>query len=149
MNVEVGTVAVPSVDPAMFALDGSGVGLVIGEAEPRDAEGSCEKGGKVGNPVVTPSDGFTEVGVTFVGETEPEVDTPGTSADVATGEAAVEDRDGDGGTATEVVMPIVGATGMVPSDDVGSGPGAVMSIITTVVTVVVLIEMDLWMISDP
>jgi len=147
MNVEVDTVVVPLVEPATFALEGSGVGLVMGEAEPRDAEGLYEKGGKVGKSVVVPSDGYVEVGVRVVRdrEAEPEADSdsPGTLAEVAAGEAVVVDRDGDGSTATEVVMAVVGVVEITPNEDVGSGPGTVVLIITTVVTVVVLAGMDL------
>ena len=112
-----------------------------------------EKGGKVGKSVVATSDGYAVVGVRVVRdrETEPEVDRdgPSTLVEVAAGEVVVTDRDGDGSTATEVVMAVVGVVDMRSNEDVGRGPGTVVLIITTVVTVVVLVEMDLWMTSDP
>ena len=147
MNVEVDTVVVPILEPATFALEGSGVDLVMGEAEPRDAEGLYEKGGKIGKSVVATSDGYAVVGVRVVRdrEAEPEVDSdgPSTLVEVAAGEVVVADRDGDGSTATELVIAVVGVVDRRPNKDVGRGPGTVMLIITTVVTVVVLVEKDL------
>lgn len=49
--VEMAVEDVLRVDPAASALEGSGVGLVMGVAEPRDADGSYENGGEVGNSV--------------------------------------------------------------------------------------------------
>jgi len=39
VEVELGVVAVLSVEPATRALEGSGVGRDMGDAEPREAEG--------------------------------------------------------------------------------------------------------------
>lgn len=52
------------VDPAASALEGSGVGLVMGVAEPRDADGLYEKGGEVGNPVAKVPEDTEDVIVT-------------------------------------------------------------------------------------
>ncbi|RMZ74240.1 hypothetical protein GMOD_00003248 [Pyrenophora seminiperda CCB06] len=133
MNVELDTVAVPIVELTAFALECSDPGLVMGVAEPRDAEGLYEKGGKVGKSVVAPLDGFAEVDLTIVGL-----------------EAGIGDweADGDGSTTKEVGIAVVGAVEMAPTEDVGRGPGIVMLMITTVVTVVVLTEMDLGMMFD-
>ena len=157
MKVELDTV-VPSVEPATFALEGSGVCLVMGDAEPRDAEGLYEKGGEVGKSVVASGE-FAEVGAAVErldpgsGDCEavPEADddNPGILDEVATGGADDAAGEGDEIIVTEVVISVVGAVEMTPADDVGRGPGIVMLIITTVVTVVVLVEMDLWTISDP
>lgn len=49
--VALGVEVVVSVDPTAFALEESGVGLDMGVAEPRDADGLYEKGGEIGNSV--------------------------------------------------------------------------------------------------
>ncbi|USP81005.1 hypothetical protein yc1106_08279 [Curvularia clavata] len=54
--VALGVDDVLRVDPTTFALEESGVGLDMGVAEPRDADGLYEKGGEVGNSVVEVSE---------------------------------------------------------------------------------------------
>lgn len=89
--VALGVEDVLSVDPGLLALDGSGVGLEMGVAEPRDADGLYEKGGRVGNSVADVSEDEREdVAATEVTGTEVAVAVDGleTQSDEGVGREA-------------------------------------------------------------
>jgi hypothetical protein len=147
INVEVGVAVVLSVEPATFALEGSGVGREIGEAEPREAEGLYENGGAVGksvfdgvDSVLDEDDGVEDVTVTVerMVDAESTADDDGTTeslVDVEGGEAAGVDED-IVGSATMVVVVVFDA---LDSMSEGDGSGRVGSVSTTVVVVITVV----------
>jgi hypothetical protein len=167
MAVEVGVVEVLSVEPATFALEGSGVGREMGEAEPREAEELYENGGAVGNSVLEGVDSVldgddvdgrvedetvtVERMVDAESVAEPDVesaaDDDGTIeslVDVEVGNDADVDEDAVG-AATKVVVVVVDALDSMSEEEGSGGVGGVTK--TVVVVVVVMVAIGRGMVS--
>lgn len=140
--VGLGVEDVLNVDPATIALEGSGVGLDIGVAEPLEAEGLYEKGGEVGNSVVEVPEGTEDV--TEPGDvTEPddiiEPDDIAEPDDKFEPEVMAEPEDVaeiEDATATEVVV-VAGALEVEPEESVGREVDKVWLTLVLVVAVCV------------
>ena len=123
LGVEVGVPVLLSVEPATIALEASGVGLEMGEAEPREADGLYENGGEVGNSLLKGDDDVEGVAVTVerVEDAEPTADDddkPKAVVDVEVGKSADVDEDVGGSEATVVVV-----AGELESMSEGDGSG--------------------------
>ncbi|EUC50402.1 hypothetical protein COCMIDRAFT_858 [Bipolaris oryzae ATCC 44560] len=137
-----------------MALEGSGVGLEIGVAEPLEADGLYEKGGEVGNSVVDVPEGIEDTtepedviepkdvaeleDVTTTEEVATTEDVETEDATEAEGATEVDDIEIENVTATEVVI-VAGALEAEPEEGDGREVDKVWLIV--VLDVVVRVEM--------
>jgi hypothetical protein len=142
-----------------MALEGSGVGLEMGDAEGRDAEGLYEKGGYVGKT----EDNMTEV-VADASEAADVVESDGKE------DSALEDAGGGTTAVLVVVLNVVERIGMPVDEEVARGAATVVVVVVSMVVIVVdtpgittdaeaddgepvrkdkVFDIDLWMIVDP